>query len=242
MLSTFLFSHIKDDYSLQSLVDLIKACPADRNIFSIGVDLERTGLAFNQTEPLRESIHSPWFDGSFESLPCATASGSTLMGMNRVAGGSTSGRSSPLQQQSVLLQGRRPSTLDSILPACYSVPSLPPPAAKISQFADETLFFIFFSMPGDRMQDLAARELNNRAWRFHKPSKTWITPVEGDAGNFLIFDQNSWIKVKRAMTVSPADLEEARTTTSSSKEDINNTNNRFVMHGSGTLQSQSVTH
>jgi CCR4-NOT transcription complex subunit 2 len=218
-------------------VSLIKSCPADRNIFSIGVDLERTGLAFNQSEPLRETLHSPWFDGSFDSLPEAAAS-SSLMGMNRVAGGSTSGRASPhLQTQSLLLQGRRPSTLESIIPSCYQVPSIPPAASKIGNFADETLFYIFYSMPGDRMQDSAARELNVRGWRFHIPTKSWIK--EDKEGVFFMFDASAWIKVKRQLSVQASDLEESRAASSTGTQ---NGSEKMVMHGSGTLQNHSVTH
>ena len=44
------------------------------------------------------------------------------------------------------------------LPACYNVQ--PPPAThKISNFADETLFFIFYAQPRDIMQELAGQEL-----------------------------------------------------------------------------------
>ena len=160
------------------------------------------------------------------------------MGMNRVAGGSTSGRASPhLQTQSLLLQGRRPSTLESIIPSCYLVPSIPAPATKIASFADETLFYIFYPMPGDRMQDSAARELNVRGWRFHIPSKSWIK--EDKDGAYFLFDATSWIKVKRQLSVQASDLEESRaaasTGTASGPE-------KMVMHGSGTLQNQSVTH
>ncbi len=222
---------------MQSLVNLIKSCPADRNIFSIGVDLERTGLAFNQSEPLRETLDSPWFDGSFESLPQGGTS-SSLLGMNRVAGGSTSGRASPnLQTQSLLLQGRRPSTLDSIIPSCYLVPSMPTAITKIASFADETLFYIFYSMPGDRMQDSAARELNVRGWRFHIPSKSWIK--EDKEGAFFLFDSSAWIKVRRQLSVQPDELEESRATVTASNS---NGHEKVIMHGSGTLQSQSVTH
>lgn len=47
---------------------------------------------------------------------------------------------------------------DFHLPACYNVQ--PPPAhTKVSQFSDETLFYIFYTSPRDLMQEAAAQEL-----------------------------------------------------------------------------------
>ncbi len=68
--------------------------------------------------------------------------------------------------------------LDSVLPACYNTQPSPPVTSKIPGFADETLFYMFYAMPGDRMQDLAARELYARNWRFHKELKIWILMLE----------------------------------------------------------------
>jgi CCR4-NOT transcription complex subunit 2 len=45
------------------------------------------------------------------------------------------------------------------LPNCYEVPQVVNPKTKISTFSDETLFYIFYTMPRDELQDLAAAEL-----------------------------------------------------------------------------------
>lgn len=74
--------------------------------------------------------------------------------------------------------GVSPGHLASVLPACYNVQPSPPVASKIPAFADETLFYMFYAMPGDRMQELAARELFSRQWRFHKELKVWLLLVD----------------------------------------------------------------
>lgn len=176
-----------------------------------------------------------------------------------------SGRASP---HSSLLSGRRPSTLDSIIPSCYSVPSISLPSTKITSFSDDTLFYIFYSMPGDRMQELAARELYMRNWRFFKPSKSWISCIDSNLStnptstsnnknnstnnsipiaptanaSFFVFDQSTWIKVKRSLSIQIGDLDDSRPTINSSSTPSSPNSSTTIMHGSGTLQSTSVTH
>ena len=265
------------------------------------MDLENdAGLTLNQDEPLRETLLSPWFDessGNEDQLRDGRKIATNqrhghvheyntgflgLEGSFGILSGTTSTATATTttttNAKSPFLPGRRPSALDSIIPPCYHVPSLPAPITKITSFSDETLFYIFYAMPGDRMQELAARELFARAWRFHKPTKTWISMTESrdnnissagnngngqfkaalnEALNFFVFDQTTWIKVKRSLTLQLGDIEEykpATTTTSSSGNDTNNINNshsgttspvgssELIMHGSGTLHSTSVTH
>ncbi|KAF0548937.1 CCR4-NOT core subunit CDC36 [Gigaspora margarita] len=45
------------------------------------------------------------------------------------------------------------------LPSCYNVQPPPPAQPKIGSFSDETLFYIFYSMPRDILQEAAAQEL-----------------------------------------------------------------------------------
>lgn len=45
------------------------------------------------------------------------------------------------------------------LPACYNVQAPPPAQTKMSEFSDETLFFIFYSTPRDILQQYAAQTL-----------------------------------------------------------------------------------
>lgn len=220
------------------------------------------GLAMNQVEPLRESLISPWYDEiSGASDGNGNGSGCGLLGIEYASNNSSNGsngKSATSSHSTGHNPARRPSALDSIIPSCYHVPSLPAPSTKITSFADETLFYIFYAMPGDKMQELAARELFGRGWRFHKPSKSWLCPVidAKDANNsgaamaafnsaqsspvaFFLFDQSTWIKVKRSLTLQVEDLEFTRPQNSGTASPVSSPE---IMHGSGTLHSTSVTH
>lgn len=120
-----------------------------------GLDLGSTGLKLDQTEPLCRSFVSPWFDAASGHSFSPSNSSSFL--------GSSTG-------------------LESVLPVCYNVQPSPPVASKIPGFADETLFYMFYAMPGDRMQDLAARELYSRTWRYHKELKIWLLLADESRG------------------------------------------------------------
>jgi len=84
---------------------------------------------------------------------------------------------------------------------------------------DETLFYMFYSMPRDALQDAAAAELYNRQWRYHKELRLWLmkdqtseqskTPTF-ERGSYIFFDPNSWEKVKKDFIVMYDALEERR--------------------------------
>ena len=226
---------------MQGLINLIKACQSsDKGIFALGVDLENdVGLTMNQDEPLRDSLLSPWYDEVREVGGTGqTGIKSGLLGLE----GNFINKPSSVEH-------RRPSALDSIIPSCYHIPSLPAALTKITSFSDETLFYIFYAMPGDKMQELAARELYSRNWRFYKPAKAWLCPVDSKDFsnlsnpnapiNFFLFDQTTWIKVKRSIHLQVDDLELSRPINSGTASPISSPE---IMHGSGTLQSTSITH
>ncbi|KZO96761.1 hypothetical protein CALVIDRAFT_480750 [Calocera viscosa TUFC12733] len=64
---------------------------------------------------------------------------------------------------------------DFTLPSCYNVQAPMPGPQKAVAFSDETLFFMFYSSPRDVLQEVAAQELYNRHWRFHKDLGMWVT-------------------------------------------------------------------
>lgn len=67
--------------------------------------------------------------------------------------------------------------LNNVLPSCYNVQESPHASTKMSSFTEETLFYIFYGMPRDRLQELAASELTlKRNWRFHKELRLWFLP------------------------------------------------------------------
>ncbi|PRT56196.1 General negative regulator of transcription subunit 2 [Wickerhamiella sorbophila] len=96
---------------------------------------------------------------------------------------------------------------DFSLPECYTVHSAVPQQQKLQNLTEETLFYIFYTMPKDAMQEAAAVELTNRNWRYHKELKLWLTkdpmsdPVQqtaqAESGMYVFFDPISWEKVKK---------------------------------------------
>jgi len=107
---------------------------------------------------------------------------------------------------------------DFHLPGCYNVQPPPPGPSKAVAFSDETLFFMFYSSPRDAMQELAAQELWNRNWRYHKELRLWITKESGtspsqkvpsgERGSYSYWDPENWEKARKEMTVIYSDLEE----------------------------------
>ncbi|KNZ78265.1 General negative regulator of transcription subunit 2 [Termitomyces sp. J132] len=111
---------------------------------------------------------------------------------------------------------------DFHLPTCYaSVQAAPPGPSKASAFSDETLFFMFYSSARDALQEIAAQELWNRNWRYHKDLRLWITKESGTApsqkvpggeqGQYTFWDPENWCKERKDMTVLYSDLEEKNT-------------------------------
>jgi len=94
-----------------------------------------------------------------------------------------------------------------VLPSCYlqQAPRLQP--GSFTKFQEETLFYIFYSMPNDEAQLYAAEELATRGWAYHKELKMWLCPVPGteptvksnqhERGSVFIFDTNQWERVRK---------------------------------------------
>lgn len=95
-------------------------------------------------------------------------------------------------------QPPRPAIPHFRLPECYHVKNVGPIETKISNFNEDTLFFIFYANAGDVTQHLAAQELyvlpgfleppivdtdmglrsHARSWRWHKKLQVWLTKDE----------------------------------------------------------------
>ncbi|KAI9798766.1 MAG: hypothetical protein M1833_004596 [Piccolia ochrophora] len=103
--------------------------------------------------------------------------------------------------------GSRSVEPDFAVPTCYTVQNIHPLPSKVSSFSDETLFYIFYSMPRDVMQEIVAVELSNRNWRYHKELKQWLTkdaqyePVQvndmEERGYYVFFDPHLWQRQRR---------------------------------------------
>ncbi|KAL4797061.1 hypothetical protein BDV19DRAFT_359622 [Aspergillus venezuelensis] len=132
-----------------------------------------------------------------------------------------------------------PLEQDFALPGCYSVANVQPLQSRIPSFSDETLFYIFYSMPRDVMQEVAAEELMGRKWRYHKIERCWLTrdeaypgPVDvergvSERGVYLLWDPATWKKVRREFILRYEDLD--------NRMDPNRTMSRvggFPQHGS----------
>lgn len=95
------------------------------------------------------------------------------------------------------------------VPHCYHIDSskLEPIKSRIPKLTDDALFYIFYTMPRDVLQEAAAAELQNRNWRFHKLLKLWLTkdplsePIpknnNAEQGTYIFFDPYTWERVKK---------------------------------------------
>ncbi|KAJ1824945.1 hypothetical protein GGH91_001684 [Coemansia sp. RSA 2671] len=100
---------------------------------------------------------------------------------------------------------------DFKLPSCYNASQSPPAVTRIQVFSEETLFYIFYTMPRDELQLLAAEELYRRQWRYHKELRLWLTKdpdtqptartPRGEQSVFIFFDPGVWQKVKKEFLV-----------------------------------------
>ena len=73
----------------------------------------------------------------------------------------------------------------------------------LKNFADDTLFFMFFEQPNTMSKEMAKKELTNRDWMFNTSNKNFYK-LKGEAkektkdyieGNFDCFDVKEW-KIK----------------------------------------------
>ncbi|KAJ1819593.1 transcriptional regulator [Coemansia sp. RSA 2599] len=107
---------------------------------------------------------------------------------------------------------------DFSLPECYNATHPQPAVTKITSFLDETLFYVFYTMPRDELQLAAAEELYRRQWRYHKELRLWLTKdpdsqptartQRGEQGVFIFFDPGVWQKVKKEFMVLYEHLED----------------------------------
>lgn len=82
---------------------------------------------------------------------------------------------------------------------------------RFGSFNDLTIFFIFYTKPRDILQELAARELNRRNWRYHKELQVWLTKdtnsepkatgIGSEEGTYIFFDPVSWEFVTKTLVL-----------------------------------------
>jgi len=100
-------------------------------------------------------------------------------------------------------------------------PALRLQPSNFEKFTLETLFFVFYSMPYDESQLLAASELGSRGWFYHKDLKVWISRVanveptmksdRSETGSFFVFDPAAWERIRKDNFTVEYDKIEQRT-------------------------------
>jgi len=174
-----------DRFGLSGLLRMIHSESPDVASLAVGQDLMTLGLDLNQPEyvfPL--CIVERKTNVSCRPLHTSFAS-PFVSSMSAI----------PLEQ-------------DFAVQSCYNVANIQPLQSRIPGFSDETLFYIFYSMPRDIMQELVAEELMGRKWRYHKLERCWLTrdesypgPVDvergvSERGVYLLWDPASWKKIR----------------------------------------------
>ncbi|KAF2748757.1 hypothetical protein M011DRAFT_421050 [Sporormia fimetaria CBS 119925] len=107
---------------------------------------------------------------------------------------------------------------DFTLPSSYTVTNVPPLHTKMGSFSVDTLLAIFYQYPRDIMQEMAASELYNRDWRWHKSVQQWMMkdpelppPVRIsqrlEHGWYIFFDVMNWRKERRECDLNYDDLD-----------------------------------
>ncbi|EDW77357.2 uncharacterized protein Dwil_GK18132 [Drosophila willistoni] len=94
---------------------------------------------------------------------------------------------------------------------------------KIHQMQVELLFFFFYTYPGDMMQMLAAAELAERNWRYHKYERLWLKRQpdnpnyiyrgQQEAGEYNYFNMVQWKVLPRHFNLDPEHIERTITKT-----------------------------
>ena len=103
------------------------------------------------------------------------------------------------------------------LPGCYKHTPQRLQAGYLTKFKEETLFYVFYSMPQDEAQLIAADELYTRGWFWNRRFKAWMIlapntaaqkTLRGERGSYLVFEPSVWeVAPKADMEVLYEDVE-----------------------------------
>jgi CCR4-NOT transcription complex subunit 2 len=109
------------------------------------------------------------------------------------------------------------------IPDCFNS-TQPPPLnqSTFSRLRQETLFYIFYSMPKEEAQLYAANELHGRGWFFHRELRLWLIRVPNieplvktslyERGCYICFDPNTWDTIRKDNFVLQYEMVEKRPT------------------------------
>lgn len=95
----------------------------------------------------------------------------------------------------------------------YESETITPPAqpvtieTQLKTLTELELFYLFYSQSKTILQELSARELGERNWKYHKELQVWLTKADGleptpvgfgcEDGNYKIFDPARWEYVNK---------------------------------------------
>ncbi|XP_030384479.1 uncharacterized protein LOC115631785 [Scaptodrosophila lebanonensis] len=113
---------------------------------------------------------------------------------------------------------RNPYEVPYDVPADYHISGLLGlPQPKIDQMQVELLFYFFYTFPCDVMQLLAAAELAERGWRFHKYERLWVRRQSDnpnyffrgaiEVGEYNYFNMVQWKILPRHFELDPDHIE-----------------------------------
>jgi len=185
-------SMVNDQFGMVGLLTFIRVADTDPNLVSLalGFDLTALGLNLNATDSLYPTFAGPWGEGPVRAEDVEY----------------------PVPQEY--------NISDQIRHGHEFVSSIREKLAplKMNRYKDELLFYLFYTYTGDVLQILAAAELYNRDWRYHKEEKIWITRAPGvtavekgsnfERGTYYFFDPISWRKVAKEFHLEYDKLEE----------------------------------
>ncbi|KAJ3120872.1 hypothetical protein HK098_004188 [Nowakowskiella sp. JEL0407] len=210
----------RDPYSLLSLISLIRPSDSAKNLLASGADLTTLGLNLNSTDTLNSHFVSPFADDPL--LPHWKNPKFELPDCYNI------------------------QDTESTTNSSSGVPTAPPILSKVNSFSDETLFYIFYTLPREAVQEAAAQELYNRNWRFHKDMKIWITKEQNEEvvvkgvgyerGIYVLFDVVGWQKVKKELILYYEQLEERGVAGAVNQDSGSSVNSRPPQNPIGTVQ------
>jgi len=185
-------SMVNDQFGMVGLLTFIRVAETEPNLVSLalGFDLTALGLNLNATESLYPSFGGPWGEGPVRAEDIDY----------------------PVPQEYNISDQARNSHefISSIREKLAPL--------KLNRYKDELLFYLFYTYTQDVLQLLAASELYNRDWRYHKEEKIWICRAPGvqaiekgqnfERGTYYFFDPISWRKVAKEFYLEYDKLEE----------------------------------
>lgn len=164
-------------YGMKGLLPVVSptADGKSETILSVGLDLTGLGLNLNSTEALHKTFNNPWVAG----------------------GGSSGGREGEGNVGGAHGGKGVGKETDFKLPTCYYMQPPNLRSSHFNKFELETLFYIFYNMPRDALQLLAATELYTRKWQYHKDLKLWFSCdvqllQSYERGGYIYFDIKAW--------------------------------------------------